>query len=118
MTKRGKIIAGVIAAALFVAAALAGGIHCGGGCDSGPTVIDPGVDAGEKMRELDSKELEAREEAEKKIREIEDKRRDELDDFTEEQRDEYEKVRDKGPDAVTEWLRDFDREKIQKGQGP
>lgn len=82
-------------------------------CEAEPSVIVLDVDAGPGNAALDKREAAAAAELEARLRAIEVKRQKALDALDAEGRAEYSRVRERGPEAVLEWLRDFDRERFR-----
>ena len=75
--------------------------------------IETGIDAGPGLAEIDRQEHETEADALRRLEAIERERRATLDRLEAEQRREYEEVRERGPDAVLDWLRDFDKERFR-----
>ena len=105
-----RILVGV-AVLIFAVAVFAGGFHCSRVVNP-PTPQPVGIDAGPGLEEIAELEREAQREADAELERIEAKRREDLDALDEAHRAEYERVRARGPDAVLDWLNDFDRERF------
>lgn len=93
---------------LLVVLAFALGHSCAG-CNQPSPLPDDGIDAGPGLAEIDERERQAQEEARRRLEEIEREHQAELEAFDERQREKYEHVREMGPDAVAEWLTEFNR---------
>lgn len=96
-----------VAAAILIGTAFYAGSYCGGS-----TVEEPrrGIDAGPGERKIDEKVDAATQRAEKKIEQIEEEHQEAIKSFNEEQEAEYEQVKGEGPEAVADWLTDFNRD--------
>lgn len=111
MSNRTRWILVAVAALLVVTAVFAGGFHCSRVMNP-PAPQGVGIDAGPGLEDIAQRERDAEEEAAAELERIEAKRREDLDALDAEHRAEYERVRAKGPDAVIDWLNDFDRERF------
>lgn len=81
------------------------------GCSRVPdSPVITAIDAGATESDRIQREIEAEKRASEQIREIEAKHRDELEHFDEKQREEYEDVKRRGPDAVADWLSEFNED--------
>lgn len=82
----------------------------GRGCAPGPVILEEvptDVDTSEVDTEAERQLLEADQEAERKIQELEQEHQKDLEKFTADQELEYNQIRKEGPDAVVNWLREF-----------
>lgn len=101
-----------VALTALVALILGVGIFIGKSCSPVTTTIETTIDAGAELEKIDDRETEAIEAAAAELAAIEAKRQEDLDALEDEQRAEYDRIREKGPDAVLDWLNDFDRERF------
>lgn len=113
MSDRTRWILVGVAVLIAVVAVFAGGVQCSRSC-APASMIETGIDAGPGLEVIADRERAEVEEAQAKIERIETRRREQLDALTESQREEYEEVRARGPDAVVDWLNDFDRERFPR----
>lgn len=80
-------------------------------CSSVPdSPIRTRIDGGGAEADRIQREIEAEARAAERIREIEAEHREELQRFDTEQREDYERVRRQGPDAVADWLSEFNED--------
>jgi hypothetical protein len=103
---------GLIVVTAFVAVTTIA-FFAGRGCAPDPVIlkdVPTDVDTSEVDTEADRELNEAEKETERKILELEEHHREELNQFSEEQEREYRDIREQGPDAVVDWLRDFNKQ--------
>lgn len=109
MSDRTRLILAGVAALLLCIAVFAGGFHCSR-VVSPPAPIETGIDAGPGLRVLDAKEAALELDAAEETERIERKRAEDIAALDAAARAEYDEIRERGPDAVVEWLNDFDRQ--------
>lgn len=100
-----------IAVGAAIGLVLAAVFFWGRSCAETTVVVEPDTTVDTSEVDEASKEAEriAREESEKMIENLEAAHAEDLQEFDEEQKKEYEEVRKQGPDAVADWLTDFNR---------
>lgn len=109
LSKQELIKWGLIIVIAFVAITVLA-FFLGRGCAPKPVILKEvpiDVDTSQVDTEANEQLTKAEKEAERKIQELEKEHRKDLEKFTKDQELEYNQIREKGPDAVVDWLRDF-----------
>ena len=82
------------------------------GCAPDPIVVEKPVtiiDSTEEDLKIEAEKKAAEAETAKEIEVLEEKHAEDIEHFNEGQREQYEEVKEKGPDAVADWLTSFNR---------